>query len=122
MEFSFSTTHPYLFVTCENDVTNLSAPVAGKKGVVSVIDYTNNTLVQHIDGGFYQPHGLAVDDDKGILIVASRNLEVSGPPPHHTSTCGGRNGYVTFIDLNTLSKIGKRSEISVDAYSVFVRN
>jgi DNA-binding beta-propeller fold protein YncE len=121
VEFSLSAQHPYLFVSCMEDVTHLNPPTTGKKGVISVINYNTNTLVQHIDAGFYQPHGMSVDESKDILIIASRNQETNGPAPHHTTNCGGRNGYLTFIQLNTLQKTGKRIEISVDPYSVAVR-
>ncbi|MBC7863662.1 MAG: hypothetical protein IAF38_11855 [Bacteroidia bacterium] len=122
VEFSFSTSQPYLFVTCMEDQTNLTAPTAGKKGVVSVINYNTNTFVQHIDGGFYQPHGICVDENNGLIYVVSRNQETNGPAPHHTTFCGGRNGYLTFINLSTLQKTGKRVELSVDAYSVSIKN
>ena len=121
VEFAFSLQHPYLFVSCMEDVSNLTTPVNGKKGVISVIDYNNNTLVQHLDGGFYQPHGISVDEIKDQLIVASRNQETNGPAPHHSGNCGGRNGYLTFISLSNFQKTGKRTEISVDPYSVAIR-
>ena len=121
VEFAFSLNSPYLFVSCMEDVNHLNTPVTGKKGVISVINYNNNTLVQHIDAGFYQPHGMSVDDSRNQLIVASRNQETNGPAPHHTTNCGGRNGYITFIDINTLQKTGKRTEVSVDPYSVATR-
>ncbi len=121
VEFSISQQHPYLFVSCMEDQTHLSAPVNGKKGVISAINYQTGVFIQHIDGGFYQPHGLSVDETKDQLIVVSRNQETNGPTPHHTTECGGRNGYVTFIDLNTLQKTGRRVEVSVDPYSIFIR-
>jgi YVTN family beta-propeller protein len=121
VEFTISLNHPYLFVSCMEDISHLSAPTNGKKGVISVIDYNNNTLIQHIDAGFYQPHGISVDESKDQLIVASRNLDNNGPTPHHTTSCGGRNGFITFVNLNTLQKTGARVEISVDPYSVAIR-
>ncbi|MFN5182449.1 MAG: YncE family protein [Bacteroidota bacterium] len=121
VEFSLSLQHPYLFVSCMEDVTHLNQPTTGKKGVISVINYNTNTLIQHIDASFYQPHGMSVDESKDQLIVASRNQETNGPAPHHTTNCGGRNGYLTFIQLNNLQKTGKRIEISVDPYSVAIR-
>jgi YVTN family beta-propeller protein len=121
VEFAFSTSQPYLFVSCMEDVTNLTAPVTGKKGVISVINYNTNSFVQHIDGNFYQPHGIAVDEDKGMLYVASRNTESNGPAPHHTTACGGRNGFVTFVSLSNFQVVGKRVEVSVDPYAIGLR-
>ena len=121
-EMSFSTTTNYLFVTCTEDVTNFP----GKRGSVAVIDYQTNQLVKTIYTG-HQPHGIAVDDNKGLVVVANRNAISGGPAPHHSSNCGGRNGYITFIDLNTLELVTsgnttKRIEVAVDPYSVSVRN
>jgi DNA-binding beta-propeller fold protein YncE len=120
-EFAFSLQHPYLFVSCMEDVNHLNAPSNGKKGVVSVLNYQTGNFVQHIDGGFYQPHGVAVNETSDVLVVASRNQESNGPAPHHTTSCGGRSGYVTFIDLTTLQKTGKRVEVATDPYSVTIR-
>jgi len=122
-EMSFSTTTNYMFVTCSEDTFNF----LGKRGSVAVIDYTTNTFVKYIYTG-HQPHGIAVDDEKGIVVVANRNFNSDGPAPHHSSNCGGRNGNVTFIDLNTLELVKnpdgstKRIEVSVDPYSVGIRN
>lgn len=122
VEFSFSPSHGYLFVTCMEDLANLTAPTTGKKGVVSVINYNTNTFVQHIDAGFYQPHGICVDENNGLLYVASRNQEINGPAPHHTTFCGGRNGYLNFIEINNLLPLNRKVEVSVDAYSIGIRN
>jgi hypothetical protein len=88
-----------------------------------VIDYTNLTAVKDINVG-YQPHGLAVDEVKKQVYVANRNTPSGGgPAPHHTSSCGGRNGYLPIIDMNTLNLVpGFKMELSVDPYSVNVRN
>jgi len=111
LEMSFSTSTNYLFVTCETGNS------------VSVIDYVNLSHVKDIFTG-YQPHGIAVDDVKKVVYVANRNTPTSGgPAPHHSSTCGGRNGYLTLINLNTLQLVsGFKMEVSVDPYSVTVRN
>lgn len=121
-EMSFSPATNYLFVSCTEDTLNFP----GKRGSVAVIDYQNNQFIQFIYTG-HQPHGIAVDESKGLVIVVNRNFASDGPAPHHSGECGGRNGYTTFIDLSTLSvlKSGnstKRIEIAVDPYSVSVRN
>jgi DNA-binding beta-propeller fold protein YncE len=121
-EMSFSTTTNYLFVSCTEDTLNFP----GKRGSVAVIDYVNNSFVKYIYTG-HQPHGIAVDDNKKIVVVANRNFAADGPAPHHVSTCGGRNGYVSYIDMGTLEMIQsnsggtKTTEISIDPYSVSVR-
>ncbi len=120
-EMSASVLHNYLFVSCPEDI--ISFP--GKRGAVWVIDINTNSLISTIYTG-HQPHGLAVDDAKNLVYVANRNATTDGPAPHHSGACGGRNGYVTFIDMSalTLLKSGtsdKKVEVSVDPYSVAVR-
>jgi hypothetical protein len=54
--------------------------------------------------------------------VYSRNVNPSGPAPHHSSSCAGRNGYYQVFDLNTLNlKTNKRFETIVDPYSADTR-
>lgn len=117
-EMDVSRTFPYLFVTCEEDV----AP-APMKGSVYCINY-NTLQVERVmqDGRFAQPHGISVDDQKGLVYVASRNASSTGPAPHHASACAGRNGWYTIYDLNTLMPAnGKRFEVSVEPYSMDAR-
>lgn len=113
VEMSLSLSHPYLFVSCMGG------------NAVSIINYTTNTLIKTIDnsGFFYYPHGIVVDDAKGVCYVSNRNLEVSGgPPPHHTSVCGGRNGFLLAIRLSSLEVIsGFKKELSVDPYGMTIR-
>ena len=116
-ELSFSTSTDYLFITCMED--EITFP--GKVGSISVINYKTNTLVKSIYTGT-QPHGIAVDDAKKLVYVANRNATTKGPAPHHTSLCGGRNGSVSVIDLNTLTLTNKKIEVSVDPYFVDIRN
>ncbi len=117
-EMSISTTTPYLFVSCTEDISTYP----GKNGSVHIIDYTDNTLVKTLHTG-YQPHGIAVDDVNQLVYVAHRNIDVNGPAPHHSTDCEGRNGYVTIIDMATLELVADyKVEISVDPYSVAVRN
>lgn len=120
-EMSASGLHNYLFVSCPEDISSFP----GKRGAVWVIDINTNSLISTIYTG-HQPHGLAVDDTQNLVYVANRNATTDGPAPHHSGACGGRNGYVSFIDMNTLTllKTGtsdKKVEVSVDPYSVAVR-
>lgn len=88
-------------------------------GQVMVIDISSNTFVTGLDVGV-QPHGIAVDEAAGLVYVALRNLS-STDPPHHTSICGGINGKLKFIDLNTLEVLEKEIILSRDPYSVNIR-
>ena len=116
-EMALSHDRPYLFVACTEDV--VSYP--GKVGSIHILDYSTNTLIKTIHTGF-QPHGIAVDDVEGLVYIAHRNVNSNGPPPHHSTDCDGRNGYVTMIDLNSLELVDAyKVEVSVDPYSVAIR-
>lgn len=118
-EMAISAVKPYLFVTCMED--NNPTPV-NYKGTVYVINYNTLEIVQRIEGRFYQPHGITVDDPNGTFYIASRNANVSGPAPHHPSACEGRNGWYSIYDLNTLQPLNtRRYEVSVDPYSTDTR-
>ncbi len=117
LEMGISKSKGFLLVTSSEDT--VSYP--GKRGSVSVIDVASNSFVKKIFTGF-QPHGLGIDEEKNLVYVANRNTNPSGPAPHHSSTCGGRNGYVTAIDLNSLEILPKfNAEVLTDPYSVAVR-
>ncbi len=114
-EMAMSKKRNLLFVTCTEDLS-LAAPRT--KGIVSIIDMNTLTLVQNIVDVGYEPHGIAVDDNNNNIIVASRNTGSAGPAPHHSTNCGGRNGFVTIFDLNTFQKTKRRIELLQDPYSV----
>jgi DNA-binding beta-propeller fold protein YncE len=121
-EMAVSAKYNYLFVSCEADQTSFP----GKTGSIAVINMTNYSL-QTIYAG-HQPHGIGLDDSKGMVFVACRNQTVGGPLSHHPSTTG-KNGYITFIDMSTLTLVQqpgstteKRIEVSVDPYSIAVRH
>lgn len=118
-EFAISHTKPYLFVSCQEEET---PEFPGYKGAIYVINYETLELVKRIPGPFYQLHGLTVDDRSGLLYVASRNILQDGPAPHHTSECGGRNGYYNIYNINTFESYnGRRYEATVDPYSADIR-
>ena len=119
-EMAISTTRPYLFVSCMEDVSKVSTLF---RGSILVINYNTLEVVKRIDGTFYQPHAIGVDDKNGFVYFVSRNSNPNGPAPHHhTSDCGGRNGYYQVYDLNTLESINKRRyEVTPDPYSVDAR-
>lgn len=122
ISFSASATTPYAFVTCMEDLS-----MAGKRGSVYIINYNTYTYQKIYTG--HQPHGIEVDDARKLVYVANRNNTSDGPAPHHSGSCGGRNGNISFIDLNTLTMLPsasgssiKKVEIAVDPYSVSIRH
>jgi YVTN family beta-propeller protein len=102
------------FVSCPGRV-----PVKGSQGQITRINGGNYTA-SNISCGF-QPHGMAVDEHKGLLYVLSRNVAEGGPLPHHTGDCKGRNGFVNFIDLGSLKVLPEKFELSVDPYFIDAR-
>ncbi len=115
MDFSPATNK--LFITCPHDEQTFS----GNSGSVVVVDMNNFTVTKRINSG-YQPFGIAVDDSRGIVAIVNANLSPKGNEPHHTSNCGGRNGNVTFIDLQMLELIPNlRSEVAVFPYGAAAR-
>ena len=112
-EFDVSTTHPYIFVTCTE-----ASISSNQKGLLYVIDYNTNTIVATLYTG-YQPHGIAVDDEEDLVYVANLNYDDNGPAPHHVSECGGRNGYLTIVDVKTLQLYSKTQS---DGFSYQYKN
>ncbi len=102
------------FISCPYDTVTFS----GAHGTVTKINAVTMDVISHIKVGF-QPHGIGVDEHKKVLYVASRNIISSGPAPHHTSQCAGRNGFVNFVDIFTGAVLPKRYEVSVDPYYVY---
>lgn len=118
LTFDYSKKRNLLFITNQED-PNPVYPMF--KGSVYVVDMNTLTVVRKIYEKFYQPHGIGVDDKKDLLYVASRNADATGPAPHHISECEGRNGFFHVIDLNTWQVVKSASEVSVDSYSLGVR-
>lgn len=102
------------FVSCPEDIS-----LPNSHGLVTRIK-AKGYATDNIACG-YQPHGLAVDEKQKLLYVLSRNISSDGPPPHHTSQCEGRNGFVNFIDLISFTVLSKRYELSVDPYFIYAR-
>ena len=113
-EFAMSVPQNLLFVSNEED--NF---YPDNHGTISAIDMTTLAEVKRIKVG-WQPHGIAVDDRLGLVYVANRNVS-GGPAPHHSSACGGRNGYMTVVDIPTLKARSIYStEMAVDPYAIGV--
>lgn len=114
-EIMYSAQRNQYFVSCTSDDKLFPKSM----GVISRID-GQSYAVDNIPCG-YQPHGMAVDDKHNLLHVLSRNVASSGPLPHHTSKCAGRNGFINFVDLNTFRVLPKKYELSVDPYYIALR-
>lgn len=112
---AFSENSDYLFVTNMED-----SSLTNTKSSVDIINYKTLTYVKSVYPG-YQPRGLSVDDTHHCVYIADRNVTPLGPAPHHTTSCKGRNGYITIIDMNTLELMNWRTEVSVDPYSIAIR-
>ena len=95
-EIVVSHNQPYLFVTCMED--SVTWPGTDHGSVYRINYNTYEKLALHCG---WQPHGIDVDDDHNLVYVANLNYSTTGPAPHHVSDCGGRNGYVSIIDMNT---------------------
>lgn len=117
LEFAISNNKNYLFISCSEE-PNPNFP--SLKGSVEVIDLNSLNIVKTLYGKFYQPHGMVVDEERNQLYVGSRNSDPSGPPPHHVSECGGKNGYYEVFDINTWNVITTPKEVSVDPYSMII--
>lgn len=103
-----------LYVTCENE-PNSNPKI---KGSVTTINMTTYASTNFKVG--YEPHGITIDETNGFLIVASRNLNISGPTPHHTGVCG-RNGFLNYFNLQTMELLNKKTEVAADPYSITFR-
>ena len=113
-EMGMSEKYPYLFISCMEDGTTFP----GKRGSIYVVNYNTYQIVAKIYAG-HQSHGIGVDDENERVYISNRNVDPSGPAPHHASQCEGRNGYITAIDIKTLKLIpGFKTEVSVDPYGV----
>lgn len=114
LEFAKSISKNKLYVSCENE----PGLTTNSKGSVTVIDMSTYQAKNYLVG--YQPHGIALDEANGLVIVASRNILTTGPVPHHTGVCG-RNGFVSYFDINTMQLLSKKIEVASDPYSVTIR-
>jgi len=119
LEVDISPSRGLLFLTCMEDAAN---PLPGRRGSVYIIDYNTMQIVKKWYGDFYQPHDVTVDEQNNQVFVVSRNANPNGPAPHHASACGGRSGWYSVYDLNTLEVAdSRRYELTVDPYLGSVR-
>ncbi len=119
-EFAIAPSKHQIFVSCMEDAAN---PNPGCKGSVYTIDYNTLQLVgAPIYGDFYQPHGLAVDEQNNTLYIVSSNLTQDGPAPHHATKCTGNPGWYSVYNLTTLQPLNNiRYESTIAPYSADTR-
>jgi len=117
-EIAFSKNTPYLLVSCMEDAACSGTPC---KGSIAVLNYQTKNLVKSIANGYYEPHGVVVDDARSLLYIANRNVTSVGVPAHHGSECAGNNGYLNTIDLITLQPTDFNLTLSVDSYNMDIR-
>lgn len=115
LEMAVSSQFNLLFVTNTEDDY-----FSGVRGSVSIIDLLSLTEIKRLRAG-WQPHGIAIDEDRNVVYVANRNF-TGGTAPHHASSCAGKNGYLSSINLLTLeTNLDFRPEVSVDPYAITIR-
>ena len=104
--------YPYLFISC------LGVPGTVKKSVINVFDMNAQIILPEIIAG-HDSKGIELAEAENKLFVANRNVTEGGPASHHAPLCDGKNGYVTAIDLNTLTLLPDfKAELSVDPYDI----
>ncbi len=111
-EITASPDFPYIFISC------LGVPGTNKLSVINVFEINSNQFLPEINAG-HDSKGMAIDEATSKLYIANRNVSAGGPDAHHAPVCGGKNGYITAIDLNSLQLISDyKAELSVDPYHI----
>lgn len=112
-EIAMSLKKNTIYISCQND-PNSNPRILGS---VTEINMDNYQYLNYKVG--YQPHGIEVDDNLDLVIVANRNLSSSGPAPHHTGECG-RNGFINYFKLSAFTLLNNKTEVASDPYSIAV--
>jgi DNA-binding beta-propeller fold protein YncE len=116
-EIALATSKPYMLITCMEGATS----IPGAKGAVVVINYETMQLVKTIEGPFWQPHGIAVDDKAGTFYVVSTNIGGPFSGHNHTKT-SGKAGWYNVYNLSTLDLVNTRQyETLAQPYSADTR-
>jgi DNA-binding beta-propeller fold protein YncE len=106
-----------LFVTCPDDM----ASFPGNRGAVVIINASDGLVYKKVNSG-YQPYGIAVDDERGIVAIVNANISSAGPASHHASKCGEKNGNLSFVELSTMSLIkDAKRELVVFPFGISIR-
>ncbi len=111
---SYSSTYNTLYVSCPLDSSSSTT-----KGSIVAISL-NNYATQKIYVGS-EPHGICVDEKNHVLYVPNRNMVGQGVPPHHSSVCTGKNGFLTVLNIPSLEIKKSYIELSVDTYFAKVK-
>ena len=106
-----SRTTNYAVIACMHD-HNMNAKFMGS---VYVINYKTMQVVKKIEGKFYEPHCVLIDDKTGVFYVLSKNF-TSGYTDAYTSICGAKNGWYSVYDMNTLNVIKEKVETEENPY------
>ena len=91
------------------------------KGSVYRINYQSMTVEGVAADALFQPHGIIVDADNQYAWIANRNVDATGIPPHHGSTCSGNDGFLSRLDLSTGQLTDFRLVLSTDTYGIDAR-
>ena len=105
-----------LFVACMDD----SVTFPGHRGVLHILQSSTGAHIDRVKAG-YQSSGMCLVSAQNYLAVVNSNLHAAGPAPHHSSGCGGRNGYLTFLDLSTLRVLPGRCEVAAYPRAISLR-
>jgi DNA-binding beta-propeller fold protein YncE len=105
-----------LFVSCMDDTLSFS----DNKGSVKVLNPVNGLVMETLNTG-YQPSGLCVSSSGNYLAVINSNISAGGHRPHHVTGCGGRSGYVTFVDLYSLQLLPQKYELASYPFAAAIR-
>jgi len=113
-EIAMSIQKNTIYISCQED------PNPNPKILGSVTEINMNTYQYSNYKVGYQPHGIEVDEGNDLVIVANRNVSSTGPAPHHSGNCG-RNGFINYFKLSTMSLLTKKTEVASDPYSIAVK-
>lgn len=108
---AISKTTDYAVVACMHD-HNMEM---NAMGTVYVINYKTLKVVKRIEGKFYEPHCVLIDDQNGLFYVLSKNL-TPGYVGGNVSACGEQNGWYSVYDLKTLKPVVDRFETISNPY------
>ena len=108
---AISTTTDYAVVACMHD-HNMDMSFMGS---VYIINYKTLQVVKKIEGKFYEPHCVLIDDRTGVFYVLSKNA-TSGYLEASSSICGAKDGWYSVYDLKSLKVIKEKVETEANPY------
>ncbi|MBL7934157.1 MAG: hypothetical protein JNL60_19795 [Bacteroidia bacterium] len=106
-----------LLVTCFDD----SVSFPGYIGSLKIINLATMQVEKTIYPGC-QPAGIKSNSSKSFALIVNSNISPKGPKPHHITGCGGRNGFISFLNLETLEIMpSKKYELAVYPSAIDLR-